>query len=419
MIVPIAMLRGADEQSANVLANPAADPALPPVAESVLPEKRDASAVTKETNENDAGVADETSPRSLSKTNAEEMQVLRGQLDALRQKFGEDHPKIRELRARIAQLEDVRNAEAATDPLIPRATDGETTKAALAQLRLQQAELDYRRAAELHQQKLISAAEYEKAKALLALRRAEWRGDQTEVARIEVAQAEAEMARVSELRRQNLISQTENEQAKFALEAARLRLKQRELEAINAHRAEEKPARTASKIPVLADIPVLGRLFRTTEHEVAAAAEREAAVARAAEQGAIAHSETAPPRKSEMRVVALKYCDASVTSPLVEKAMSAQKQSVHVLCDTRTNSLVVVGESGAIDAAIRFIAGLDKPSSDPSGSEVKGSEQAFRNLQQALAAQQQVVEAARARLQEAEAELNRLKKEEGAPGERR
>jgi type II secretory pathway component GspD/PulD (secretin) len=142
-------------------------------------------------------------------------------------------------------------------------------------------------------------------------------------------------------------------------------------------------------------------------------------VARAAEQGAIAHSETAPPRKSEMRVVALKYCDASVTSPLVEKAMSAQKQSVHVLCDTRTNSLVVVGESGAIDAAIRFIAGLDKPSSDPSGSEVKGSEQAFRNLQQALAAQQQVVEAARARLQEAEAELNRLKKEEGAPGERR
>ena len=148
--------------------------------------------------------------------------------------------------------------------------ESESGEEALARIRLKQAELEMQRAADLYQQKMISASEYEKAKAMVDVRRAELRGDQTEVARVELAQAEAQLARLSEVHREKLVSDAEYEQAKFAVEEARIRLKQRELGATDAKRGEAPRVKAVSKIPVLGDIPILGRLFQTTDVNAAA-----------------------------------------------------------------------------------------------------------------------------------------------------
>ncbi|HEX5177306.1 MAG TPA: M56 family metallopeptidase [Chthoniobacteraceae bacterium] len=294
---------------------------------------------------------------------------------------------------------------------------------AIARLRLQQAELELKRVAELHQQKLISTAEYEKAKATVDLRRAELRGDLAEVARVELAQAETQLARLSELRRQKLVSETQFEEAKLAVEEARIRLKQRELEARDSTGVEQIGSKAVRKIPVLGDIPVLGRLFQTTAEEKPAKSEDQTAhTATSAEQSVTPEHTNGSLATSEMRVVALKYCEASATAPLIEQAMTAQKRAVHVLPDARSNSLVVVADGAAIDAAVRFIADLDHRPSDATSAinlDANRDNQDRATIEQALAAQKALVDAARARLQQAEAELKRLKNLRETQGARR
>jgi type II secretory pathway component GspD/PulD (secretin) len=122
-----------------------------------------------------------------------------------------------------------------------------------------------------------------------------------------------------------------------------------------------------------------------------------------------------------MRVVALKYTDAATVSPLVEKAMAAQKQMVHVLSDARTNSLVIVANDAGIEAAVRFIALLDKSSGNeasPADLDAARSGKNPKATQQAVEAQQQLVESTRLRLQQAEEELKRLKALHEAQGDR-
>jgi beta-lactamase regulating signal transducer with metallopeptidase domain len=406
LIVPIAMLRAAEEK-------PASDPAPVSAGSSDLQQTLDPPVSSQEIKESHAPDPTENPQQLPPKAIDAKILELRGSLEELRTQLGDMHPKVREMRARIAQLEAHRNAQTGVGAHEARIAN-ETEEKALARLRLQQAELELKRAAELHEQKMISAAEYEKAKAALDLRRAELRGDQTEVARVELARAEAQLARLSELRRQKLISESELEEAKFAVEEARIRLRQREVAASNSKPPEETRFKAVRKVPVLGDIPVLGRLFRTTTEEDARKREEETAYAAGAagQPGATTpNSKHSSPPKSEIRVVALKYCEASATAPLIEQAMTAQKRAVHVLPDARSNSLVIVADDQAIDAAVRFIATLDQAPRETSSAidpDPKPEDKGPEAITQAVAAQKALVDAARARLQQAEAELTRL-----------
>ena len=70
--------------------------------------------------------------------------------------------------------------------------------------------------------------------------------------------------------------------------------------------------------------------------------------------------------KEETRVIRLKTASASEIVGLVEKSLNAQTQTVKVLLDTRSNSLVVTGDHAAVEAAYQMIQQLDtRPDSGP------------------------------------------------------
>src|SRR5262249_20079827 len=66
--------------------------------------------------------------------------------------------------------------------------------------------------------------------------------------------------------------------------------------------------------------------------------------------------------KEETRVVRLKAALAAELASLVEKSLSAQARQVKVLVDARSNSLVLTGESGTVEAAAQIIQQLDTSS---------------------------------------------------------
>lgn len=66
--------------------------------------------------------------------------------------------------------------------------------------------------------------------------------------------------------------------------------------------------------------------------------------------------------KDETRVVRLKTALAAELAGLVEKSLSAQARQVKVLVDARSNSLVLTGEGGSVEAAAQIIQQLDTPS---------------------------------------------------------
>ena len=66
--------------------------------------------------------------------------------------------------------------------------------------------------------------------------------------------------------------------------------------------------------------------------------------------------------KDETRVIRLKAALAGELATLVEKSLSAQAQQVKVLVDARSNSLVITGESRAVEAASQIIQQLDTQS---------------------------------------------------------
>ncbi|MFA6543716.1 MAG: secretin N-terminal domain-containing protein [Limisphaerales bacterium] len=68
------------------------------------------------------------------------------------------------------------------------------------------------------------------------------------------------------------------------------------------------------------------------------------------------------PARDETRVIRLKTALAAEISGLVEKSLNAQSQSVKVLVDARSNSLVLSGEPDAVEAAAKVIAQLDTAS---------------------------------------------------------
>src|SRR5688572_23661085 len=63
--------------------------------------------------------------------------------------------------------------------------------------------------------------------------------------------------------------------------------------------------------------------------------------------------------KEETRVIRLKTGVAGDLATLVEKSVNAQSQQVRVMVDARSNSLVVNGEPGAVEAAAEIIQQLD------------------------------------------------------------
>ena len=65
------------------------------------------------------------------------------------------------------------------------------------------------------------------------------------------------------------------------------------------------------------------------------------------------------PAREETRVIRLKSALAAEISGLVEKSLNAQSQSVKVLVDARSNSLVLSGEPDAVEAASKVIQQLD------------------------------------------------------------
>ena len=65
------------------------------------------------------------------------------------------------------------------------------------------------------------------------------------------------------------------------------------------------------------------------------------------------------PMREETRVIRLKSALAAEISGLVEKSLNAQAQTVKVLVDARSNSLVLSGEPDAVEAASKVIAQLD------------------------------------------------------------
>jgi type II secretion system protein D len=66
--------------------------------------------------------------------------------------------------------------------------------------------------------------------------------------------------------------------------------------------------------------------------------------------------------RDETRVIRLKTAVAADLAGLVEKSLSAQAQQVKVLVDNRSNSLVITGDSGAVEAAAQIIQQLDAQS---------------------------------------------------------
>ena len=66
--------------------------------------------------------------------------------------------------------------------------------------------------------------------------------------------------------------------------------------------------------------------------------------------------------KDETRVIRLKTAVAGDLAGLVDKSLTAQGQQVKVLVDARSNSLVVTGEAGAVEAAAQIIGQLDTQS---------------------------------------------------------
>jgi len=70
--------------------------------------------------------------------------------------------------------------------------------------------------------------------------------------------------------------------------------------------------------------------------------------------------------RDETRVIRLKSASAADLAGLVDKSLNAQGQQVKVLLDARSNSLVVTGETAAVEAAARMIQQLDaRPDSGP------------------------------------------------------
>lgn len=63
--------------------------------------------------------------------------------------------------------------------------------------------------------------------------------------------------------------------------------------------------------------------------------------------------------KEETRVIRLKTALAAEIASLVEKSLNAQQTQVRVMVDARSNSLVVSGDSAAVEAAALVIAQLD------------------------------------------------------------
>jgi type II secretion system protein D len=63
--------------------------------------------------------------------------------------------------------------------------------------------------------------------------------------------------------------------------------------------------------------------------------------------------------KDETRVIRLKSAVAADLAALVEKSLNAQSQNIKVLVDQRSNSLVVTGDSGAVESAAQIINQLD------------------------------------------------------------
>ncbi len=63
--------------------------------------------------------------------------------------------------------------------------------------------------------------------------------------------------------------------------------------------------------------------------------------------------------KDETRVVRLKSALATELASLVEKSLNAQAQQVKVMVDPRSNSLVLSGDSGSVEAASQIIQQLD------------------------------------------------------------
>jgi type II secretory pathway component GspD/PulD (secretin) len=66
--------------------------------------------------------------------------------------------------------------------------------------------------------------------------------------------------------------------------------------------------------------------------------------------------------KDETRVVRLKAALAQELAGLIEKSLSAQAQQVRVLVDNRSNSLVLTGDTGAVETASQIIQQLDTQS---------------------------------------------------------
>lgn len=67
------------------------------------------------------------------------------------------------------------------------------------------------------------------------------------------------------------------------------------------------------------------------------------------------------PARDETRVIRLRAALAAEISGLVEKSLNAQAQTVKVLVDARSNSLVLSGDPDAVEAASKVIQQLDTP----------------------------------------------------------
>ncbi len=70
--------------------------------------------------------------------------------------------------------------------------------------------------------------------------------------------------------------------------------------------------------------------------------------------------EGSAPKTEETRVFALKSALATDLSAVVEQAVVAKAPNARILTDSRSNSLIVTGDAGAIDAADKLIQQLDK-----------------------------------------------------------
>ncbi len=70
--------------------------------------------------------------------------------------------------------------------------------------------------------------------------------------------------------------------------------------------------------------------------------------------------EGSAPKTEETRVFTLKSALATDLSAVVEQAVAAQSPQARILTDSRSNSLIVTGDTGAIQAADKLIQQLDK-----------------------------------------------------------